>query len=133
MLKYIGILCVVLGVIGIFLPLLPTTPFLLLALFFFARSSEKYKARLLSDRHLKPYLEPYINGNVKMPQHAKVKTLVLMWAMMVVSMFLIENLYVSLLLVVIACAVSVHILMIGRAKKTARKIFRNNNKTYLKK
>ena len=45
---FLGLLCVALGVIGIVLPLVPTVPFMLLAAFFFARSSEKLHSWLIS-------------------------------------------------------------------------------------
>jgi len=54
MMRYVwallGLICVALAIVGIILPLLPTVPFLLLAAFFFARSSEKLHYWLLSHR-----------------------------------------------------------------------------------
>ena len=122
MFKYLGILCVILGVVGIFLPLLPTTPFLLLAMYLFARSSEKCRQKLLDSRYLRPYIEPYINKDVTMPLSAKIKTLVLMWSVIIVSALLVENTHITILLIVISIAVSVHILMIGRKNKNKPKI-----------
>jgi uncharacterized membrane protein YbaN (DUF454 family) len=55
----LGLLCVVLGSIGLFLPLLPTTPFLLLAAFLFAGSSERLHEWLLAHKHLGPYIHAF--------------------------------------------------------------------------
>jgi len=56
-----GLLSVVLGTAGIFLPLLPTTPFLLLAGYLFARSSPRLHDWLLNHRHLGPYIHAFRN------------------------------------------------------------------------
>lgn len=126
MLKFLGILCVVLAVIGIFLPLLPTTPFLLLAMYLFARSSEKYRQKILDNKFLRPYVEPYVNKDVKMPNSAKIKTIVLLWVVSLISAYLIENIHLTIFLLVMSTAVSIHILLIGR-KNLMRK-HKNNNK-----
>jgi hypothetical protein len=57
----VGILAVGLGTLGIFLPLLPTTPFLLLAAYCFARSSRRLYVWLLSHRLLGPYIHAFRN------------------------------------------------------------------------
>ncbi len=54
-----GILMVVLGTAGIVLPLLPTTPFLLLAAYLFARSSDRMHDWLMNHRHLGPYIHAF--------------------------------------------------------------------------
>lgn len=56
-----GLINVVLGTAGIFLPLLPTTPFLLLAAYLFARSSERWHNWLLNHRRLGPYIHAFRN------------------------------------------------------------------------
>ncbi len=55
----LGVLNVALGTAGILLPLLPTTPFLLLAAFLFARSDERWHAWLLNHRYLGPYIHAF--------------------------------------------------------------------------
>ena len=119
MFKYLGILCVMLAVVGIFLPLLPTTPFLLLAMYLFARSSEHYRQKILDNKYLRPYVEPYINKNVTMPIAAKVKAIVLLWAVVLSSVFIVSNTYTTIILLIVTTAVSIHIIMIGRKKNDA--------------
>ena len=67
MLRYvllaIGWLSVALGVIGIFLPVLPTTPFLLLAAACFARSSPRFYHWLVEHPRLGPWIRDYLDGN----------------------------------------------------------------------
>lgn len=55
----LGLICVALAAIGVILPLLPTVPFLLLAAFFFARSSERLHTWLLSHRLFGPMIEDW--------------------------------------------------------------------------
>jgi len=54
-----GIASVVIGAIGIFLPLLPTVPFMLLAAFFFARSNPAWEAKLLADPRFGPHIRAW--------------------------------------------------------------------------
>lgn len=55
----LGISSVILGIIGIFLPLLPTTPFILLAAFLFEKSSPKFHKLLLKNKYLGKYIVDY--------------------------------------------------------------------------
>lgn len=57
----LGGLMVVLGTAGIFLPLLPTTPFLLLATYLFSRSSQRWNDWLINHKHLGPYIDAWRN------------------------------------------------------------------------
>lgn len=105
-----GFLATSLGVLGIFLPVLPTVPFLLLALACFARSSERFYNWLLEHAHFGPIVQPYING-CGMSRVSKVKAIALLWASIILSaFFLIELVWVRILLLVIACAVTFYLL-----------------------
>ncbi|MBB1249111.1 MULTISPECIES: YbaN family protein [unclassified Rhizobium] len=67
----VGWLCVALGVIGIFLPLLPTTPFILLAAWLFARASPRFERWLYEHRVFGPPLHAW-RDNRSIPRRAKV-------------------------------------------------------------
>lgn len=80
-----GIVALVLGVVGIFVPLLPTTPFLLLAAACFLRSSDRLYRWLLDHRQLGKYVRQY-HGGEGIPLKSKVYTVVALWATLTFSM-----------------------------------------------
>lgn len=105
-----GVLSVVLGLLGIFLPLLPTTPLLLLAAWCFARSSDRFYQALLDNRWLGPYIRAYREGR-GMPVRAKVITLLMLWlAIGLAAGFVVPALWSRLLLVGIATGVTIFLL-----------------------
>lgn len=81
----LGFLFLGLGAIGVVLPLVPTTPFLLLSAFFFSRSSERWHRYLMEHRVFGQYLRNYQNREMKV-EH-KTFTLLLMWAGLVFGMW----------------------------------------------
>lgn len=82
----IGWLSVILGIIGIFLPVLPTTPFLLLAAACFVRSSKRFYAWLVAHPRLGPWIRDYLDGQ-GIPMKGKVYSIVLMWLSISVSCY----------------------------------------------
>lgn len=70
-----GILCLLLGLVGVVLPLLPTVPFLLLAAFFFARSSERLHSWLLSHPRLGPPIEDWHSRGAINPAAKRLATI----------------------------------------------------------
>lgn len=120
--KYIYILFgsvfVVLGVIGIFLPLLPTTPFLLLAAALYVRGSERLYSWLLNQRLLGPYLRNFMEQKA-IPLHAKIIAIGMMWATMLYCIFfLIPLTWVKILMAAIACGVTAYILSFKTLRKS---------------
>jgi len=106
----LGHVSVGLGVIGIFLPLLPTTPFLLLAAWCYSRSSERFHTWLLTNRWFGDYIRNYQEGK-GIPLRTKIYALSLLWATILLSVVLIiDSLLVRVLLLGIAAGVSVHII-----------------------
>lgn len=104
-----GCLSVVLGVIGIFLPVLPTTPFLLLAAACFARSSKRFYLWLVLHPKLGPWIRDYLDGQ-GLPLKGKVWALVLMWASISVSMWVVPLAWVRVFLLICAIGVTAYIL-----------------------
>ncbi|OUS10581.1 hypothetical protein A9Q90_01075 [Gammaproteobacteria bacterium 54_18_T64] len=104
----IGSLSVVLGVVGIFLPILPTTPFLLLAAACYVRSSQRFYAWLVSHPVLSKYILAYLDGS-GIPRKAKYYTLLTMWVTMAISALIVPIWQVRILLLCIALLVSRYI------------------------
>ena len=99
-----------LGILGIFLPLLPTTPFLLLTAALYFKGSPRLYNWLLNHRHFGPYIRNF-RENKAIPLRAKIISLVLMWGTMLYCIFfLIPLLWVKILLGLIAAGVTYHIL-----------------------
>ena len=87
----LGILCVILAALGVLLPGLPATPFLLLASYSFARSSKRMHDWLVNNRIFGPILSDFLDRK-GIRLHIKIISILMMWGMMLVSVFfLMEN------------------------------------------
>lgn len=104
-----GLLSMVLGVVGIFLPLLPTVPFLLLAAACFARSSARSHRWLINHTHLGPMIAGFLDGQ-GIPRQAKVRAIALVWLTIPPSaLWLVPQPWLKGLLFAIALAVSLYL------------------------
>lgn len=114
-----GSMAVALGVIGIFVPLMPTTVFLLLAAACYARSSERFYQRLVTSRWLGGYIRNSREG-CGMARREKTVTLVVLWVGIGASMaFSVDARWLRLLLALVAVAVTVHVVRIKVAVPVA--------------
>ena len=106
----IGSVSVAAGFIGIFLPLLPTTPFLLLAAACYIRSSSKLYSWLIEHKIFGKYIKDYLDGK-GIPLKAKIFSITLLWAMMLYSgIFIVKILIIRIIMFIIAVCVTWHIL-----------------------
>ena len=106
-----------LGILGIFLPVLPTTPFLLLAAACYGRSSPRLYGWLLYNRLFGKYIRNYIQKK-GIPLTIKVWTIGVLWLAIGISVvFAVDFLAVRLLLVAIAIGVTAHLLMVPTFKE----------------
>jgi uncharacterized membrane protein YbaN (DUF454 family) len=112
----IGFIAVGLGILGMFLPILPTTPFLLLAAACFAKSSDKFYHWLLNNRWFGSYIKNYREGK-GIPLKIKIMALCFLWSTILISIvFFLDNIHVQVLLFAIAAAVTIHISLIKTKK-----------------
>lgn len=112
----IGIITLALGFIGIFIPVFPTTPFLLVALACFVNSSSKMHRFILENKYLGPYVKDYTSGN-GIPMRAKWRAVSLIWITIGFSaIFVLDRWSLRLLILSIASGVSIYIF----TRKTAK-------------
>ena len=105
----IGWLSVALGGVGIFLPVLPTTPFLLLAAACFMRSSKRFYLWLVNHRQLGPWIVDYLEGQ-GIPLKGKVYAISLMWLSIGLSCYLVPLFWARAFMLTSAVLVSLYIL-----------------------
>ena len=97
----IAFICILLGLIGIALPLLPTTPFFILALACFARSSKRFHQKLLSSPYIGPLLADW-ESDKRIDKQRKKQIMLIVVCSFAVSIWLLQTqLHLQLLLIVI--------------------------------
>ena len=104
-----GWISLTLGVIGIVLPLLPTTPFVLLAAACFAKSSPRFHKWLLTHKFFGPIIENFKSGK-GIPKKIRNTTIVFIWLTMGISMVVIATVWSTVLLVTIGVSVTIYLL-----------------------
>ena len=116
LLIFLGVFFIGLASLGIFMPVLPTTPFLLLSAALFARSSDRFYRWLIENRFFGRYIKDYREGK-GVPIKVKMGAIIILWVTICLSIiFGVEILWVRVLLVVVAIGVTIHIAMIKNTK-----------------
>jgi uncharacterized membrane protein YbaN (DUF454 family) len=111
-----GTLSLATGIVGIVVPILPTTPFLLLAAGCYLRSSPRFYNWLMGNRFFGAYIRNYIEGR-GIPVKVKLLTIILLWATIGVSIWLTAKLIVTVILLIVAVGVTLHIIFIRTRRK----------------
>lgn len=111
-----GSVFLVLGVIGIILPLLPTTPLLLLAAYFYFRSSRRLYTWLMTHPFLGSYLLSYERFRAVAPS-AKALAITLIWVTILLAIYFVPRIGLKIMLFVIASSVTIYILSLKSLTK----------------
>ena len=110
-----GFLSLGVGIVGVALPVLPTTPFLLLSVFLFSGSNEKFSNFLLKNKTMASYVENYKN-KAGVPAAVKARSIAFLWATLCASMLIFQKDYLYILLPLIGAGVTAHIALIKTKK-----------------
>ena len=111
-----GTISLALGAIGVVVPLLPTTPFLLLAAACYIRSSDRMHSWLINNKWFGSYIKNYQEGK-GIPLKTKILAVSFLWiTIMISAFFVMKILWVQVILLVIATGVSVHIIRLPTFK-----------------
>lgn len=96
----LGFLFVGIGAVGIVVPILPTTPFLLLASFFFAKGSKRFHDWFMSTKLYKKHLESFVKSR-SMTLKSKLTILLPVSAMLIITFIFVNNLHARIILVIL--------------------------------
>ena len=120
-------ICLVLGAIGMVLPILPTTPFLLASAACFFKSSPRMYNWVLKNKWFGEYIRNYREGR-GIPMKTKITALTVLWITIVFSSFFLLNRFLppqlvlpmQLIMLAVAIGVSIHILKLPTFQKATR-------------
>ncbi|HEX5639464.1 MAG TPA: YbaN family protein [Burkholderiaceae bacterium] len=117
-----GAIALGLGILGVFLPLLPTTPFVLLAAACFARGSERFHQWLLASRTFGSMVREWA-GHRSLPYRTKITAIVLMSLTMAVSItFFVRPVWLKVLLALFGCGLAAWMYRIPSRDRPANRL-----------
>lgn len=113
----IGTISLILGIIGIFLPLLPTTPFLLLTAALYFRSSPRLYNWLIHQKYLGSYIRNF-REHKAIPLHAKIVSIALVWiSLSYCAIWVVPYIWTGIIFLILAGGTTWHILSYKTLKK----------------
>ncbi len=104
-----GSITLILGAIGLVLPILPTTPFWLLTAYFFVNSSPKLHKKAMNNIVFGSIVRNFQLYKA-IPKHVKIKIIAILWSSITLSTYIVDNIWITILLMIIAIAVTIHII-----------------------
>jgi uncharacterized protein len=107
----IGLFVLLLGMVGMFLPVLPTTPFILLAAACFSASSPRLSSILRRNKYFGSYIDNY-QYNSGIPKKVKIRSIIFLWSGLILSMILINKIIMYVILVLIGLGVTLHLILL---------------------
>ena len=114
---FIGTVSLALGIMGICLPVLPTTPFLLLSAAMYMRSSQRLYDWLMSHKHLGAYIKNF-REHKALPLRVKTVSVTMVWlTLLYCAIFVAEEWWMRAMFIAIAIGVTIHILSYRTLKK----------------
>jgi len=123
LLIFLGTVSFTLGIVGVILPVLPTTPFLLLASLCYIRSSKRLYNWLINHKIFGEYIYNYLTYR-KVKKSAKLGALIFLWLSLLTSIMVVSNLHLRIFLIIVGVGVSIHLFTL----KTMREEKKNHSK-----
>ncbi|GAB1370040.1 hypothetical protein MASR1M45_00980 [Candidatus Kapaibacterium sp.] len=123
-----GVFCVIMGIIGVILPVWPTTIFMILAAWFFIRSSEKYYYKLVRNRIFGRMIRNYREYK-GIEKNARIKSISLLWLTLGLSATFVEILYIRIILLLVGIGVTWH--LVALKTLTEEEIRNLNDEKYI--
>lgn len=115
-----------LGLVGVFVPVLPTTPFLLLASYCFVRSSEKLNDWLINHRIFGAYIGSYMKYRA-VRKDMKIRAVLFLWGSLTLSVLLVRNVHVAVFLLLVGIGVTSYIVSLKTLTSDMEETANNEN------
>jgi len=122
-LSSVAFLSLALGLIGIFLPVLPTTPFVLLAAGAFSVSDPKRAKKLEQSKIFGSYLRHW-RTHQGIPLKTKIRAILFLWGGLILSMIIVQETILTIVLTIIGLIVTLHLILIKTDKEASDEVLK---------
>jgi uncharacterized membrane protein YbaN (DUF454 family) len=113
----VGTIALIIGAIGLFLPVIPTTPLVILAAACYYRGSDRLHTWILSSRWFGETIKNYQEGK-GLTRNTKVRAISMMWAMILISAwFFVSSLFIRVAMICVAIGVTVYLVRLPTLEK----------------